>query len=118
MIAAEIANTTHGGDRVSEQTLNSSFAPITQAQAAEVLKVGVNSVKQAGRLKKGAPPEIINAVKGGEMSLNAATKAITPKANKGIAPVKGAKAAHKTPVQHRATGLPIPDCTIEEARIL
>ena len=76
MIAAEIANMRHGGDRVSEQARNSSLGTVTQAQAAQTLRVSVDSVKEAVRLKRDAPPDIIKAVVDGEMSLNAARNAI------------------------------------------
>jgi hypothetical protein len=78
MIAAQIANITHGGDRVSEQARNSALAPISQKQAAETFHVSVDSVKEATKLKREAPPEIIKAVTDGETSLNAAKKAIRP----------------------------------------
>jgi hypothetical protein len=83
MIAAKIANLSHGGDRVSEQARNSTLAPVSQAQAAEALKVSVDSVKKARKIEGEAPPAIVKAVKDGKMSLNAATKTIPEKQKKG-----------------------------------
>jgi len=74
MIAAEIATTRHGGDRVSEQARNSTLAPISQTKAAEALKVSVDSVKKAANIKKKSSPKIVQAVKDGKLTLHAAKK--------------------------------------------
>jgi hypothetical protein len=78
MIAAEIANMRHGGDRVSEQARNSALGSVTQTQAAQTLRVSVDSVKEAVRLRRDAPPDILRAVIDGKMTLNAARNAILP----------------------------------------
>jgi ParB-like nuclease domain len=80
MIAAEIANMRHGGDRVSEQARNSALGTVTQAQAAHTLNVSVDSVKEAVRLRRDASrhPDILRAVIDGKVTLNAARKAISP----------------------------------------
>jgi hypothetical protein len=97
-IAAALVTMTHGGDRVSEQARNSTFAPVSQAQAAEALKVSVDSVKKAGKIRREAPPEIIKAVKDGKMSLSAATKTIPAKQKKAI-PAKRKTASEKGAAQ-------------------
>jgi ParB-like nuclease domain len=65
-IAAQIANMPHGGDRVSEQARNSVLGTVSQAQAAEALNVSVDSVREAAKLRREAPPEILQAMEKGE----------------------------------------------------
>lgn len=114
-IADEIANLSHGGDRVSEQARNSTLAPVSQAQAAEALKVSVDSVKKARKIKREAAPEIIKAVKEGKMSLNAAKKTIPEKQKKAI-PAKRMTKAEESAAHQKATGAPIPEFTVEKVK--
>jgi hypothetical protein len=113
MIAAEIANMSHGGDRVSEQARNSTLATVTQTEAAKAMKVSPDSVKTV-KIKKKATPEIIKAVKGGKMSLNAAKKAT--KADKPASSAKRKTAGEKWAADQRAQGAPYPEFTIIKAK--
>jgi hypothetical protein len=61
----------------------------TQAEAAGMLNVSVDSVKQARKIRKTATPETVAAVERGEITLNAAVAAAKPVA------AKPAKAATK-----------------------
>lgn len=70
MIAAALANMTHGGDRRSDQETNSSFEKST-ADVAKSLNVGPTAVKDAKKIKRDAP-DLAEKVSRGEMSLNAA----------------------------------------------
>jgi hypothetical protein len=51
----------------------------TQAQAAEMLGVSTRAVKMAAKIGDEATPEVVAAVKGGEMSLRQAVKQIPEK---------------------------------------
>lgn len=70
MIAASLANMTHGGDRKSDQAINLSDGKST-AEAAKSLNVGEATVRHAKEVKRDAP-DLAEKVSRGEMSLNAA----------------------------------------------
>ena len=56
MIAATIANLTHGGNRKSDQEVNRPFDPVSAPKAAKMMSVGVATVVRAKKVqKKGAP---------------------------------------------------------------
>ena len=73
LIAAEMATGQHGGDR-GDQTL--AEAPPTQREAAAALDVSERSVRQARKIQARADPEVIDAMRAGDISLNAAIKTI------------------------------------------
>ena len=50
----------------------------TQAEAAAMLNVSVDSVKQARKIRKTATPETVAAVERGEITLNAAVETVKP----------------------------------------
>jgi hypothetical protein len=50
----------------------------TQAEAAAMLNVSVDSVKQARKIRKTATPETVAAVERGEITLNAAVETVAP----------------------------------------
>jgi hypothetical protein len=52
----------------------------TQAEAAGMLNVSVDSVKQARKIRKTATPETVAAVERGEITLNAAVETVKPAA--------------------------------------
>jgi hypothetical protein len=70
MIAASLANMTHGGDRKSDQGTNSSDDKSNKS-AAKSLNVGPTAVKDAKEVKRDAP-DLARKVERGEMTLNAA----------------------------------------------
>ncbi len=77
-IAARVANLGHGGDR-SEQAANlplEPFAPssVTQAEAARMLSVSERSVREAKRVHETAPPEVVQAVDDGRISVSLASQ--------------------------------------------
>jgi ParB family chromosome partitioning protein len=72
MVAANIARFGHGGDRVSEQAANLPVA--TQAEAADMLKVSERSVRAAVKVRDDAPPEVVQAVQAGALSVSLAAE--------------------------------------------
>lgn len=72
MVAANIATMRHGGDRVSEQAANLPVA--TQAEAAEMLNVSERSVRTAVKVRDDAPPEVVQAVQAGALSVSLAAE--------------------------------------------
>ena len=63
------------GDRNSDLTHSSPVKPaITISQAAKLIGTSVDSVNSAAKLKREAVPELVEKVKSGEVSLNAALK--------------------------------------------
>jgi ParB-like chromosome segregation protein Spo0J len=77
MIAAEIADMTHGGDRKSDQAgkvqLDSVSRP-SRTDAAQLLNVSPESVTTAKKVADRAEPEVAKAVKDGKITVSAATK--------------------------------------------
>lgn len=77
-VAAKLANMGHGGDRKSDQGANLPLdrgeqpAPVTVAQAAELLNVSERSVKSARKVQEQGTPELIAAVDEGRVSVSAA----------------------------------------------
>jgi len=75
MIAADLANMTHGGDQRSDQAasvpVDSALAPVTQARAAGALKVSERSVRNEVLVKKAAP-ELAEKVRTGKVSVSGA----------------------------------------------
>jgi hypothetical protein len=76
MVAANIANMTHGGDRKSDQA--ATLPLVSQAEAAKKVGGGVSerSVRDAVKVKAKAEPEIIKAVEQNKLPVSAATKIV------------------------------------------
>jgi ParB-like chromosome segregation protein Spo0J len=76
MVAANIANMTHGGDRKSDQA--ATLPLVSQAEAAKQVGGGVSerSVRDAVKVKTKAEPEIIKAVEQNKLPVSAATKIV------------------------------------------
>lgn len=70
VVAAKIANATHGGDRRSNQA--ASLPVVTQADAAELLNVSERGVRTAKQLLDHGAPELVDAVESGRVSVSAA----------------------------------------------
>ena len=68
-VANQLANMS-----VGRPESNSGIPPISQAKAAALLNVSVDSVKVAAKVERAAPAEVIEAVKAGNISLNMAAQ--------------------------------------------
>ena len=77
MVAARLANLSHGGDRRSDQAANLPVGPISQLQAATALNASERSVRDAVKVIREGAPEIIQAVDQGRLAVSAAVKAVT-----------------------------------------
>jgi len=73
LIAAEMATGQHGGDRGGQAQAE---APPTQREAAAALNVSERSVRQARKIQVRADPEVVDAMRAGDISLNADIKTI------------------------------------------
>jgi N6-adenosine-specific RNA methylase IME4 len=77
MVAANIANMAHGGDRKSENQTANLRVDISQEQAATMLNVSDRSVSSAKRVLTAGAAELIDAVQSGKVSVNAAADVST-----------------------------------------
>ena len=75
LVAARIANLSHGGDRKSNQVANLPLDSITQA--AEKLHVSARTVRDARKVLSTANSELIKAVETGRIAVSAATQIAT-----------------------------------------
>src|ERR1700737_3180745 len=73
MVAANVANMQHGGERTG-QDANLQVAPVSRVAAAAMLNVSERSVASAAAVRDKATPEIVNAVAQGEVSVSAAAQ--------------------------------------------
>lgn len=73
MVAAKLATLGQG-----RPELNSPIGLFTQPEAAELLNVGLNSVKRARTVLEDGAPELIEAVERGEIAVSAAAKLAKP----------------------------------------
>ena len=76
MMAAEIANMKHGGDRKSELRNQETNSSLDKLASAQLLGVGLTSVYEAKKIKDSGDTEMIEAVKSGKLSLHKATKKV------------------------------------------
>lgn len=110
MIAAELANMKRGG---KASQIGTSADLKSQEKAAEAFDVSVRSVGSAAKVKDKAP-ELVEAVKGGELDVKTAAKvADLPKpARKKVAKAKDKKKAAKDALEdaakEKADAIPIP----------
>lgn len=93
-VAAKLANMSHGGVRGGQAAnLPLDPAPVSQAQAAEMLNVSERSVRDAKKVLNQGAPELIQAVEQGEVSVSAAAAvSVLPKEQQAEAVAEGAKA--------------------------
>lgn len=124
MVGAELANmrlgyNQHKGGSANLQTLNPL---ISQAKAAEAVQVSERTVAAAVAVKNTGTPELVEAVKSGEVSVSAAAevaklspskqKAAVAKGAKGVADAaKKSRAARKT----KTTAEPVSEPEVDEA---
>jgi hypothetical protein len=76
LAALDLVTTKHGGDR-SDQERNPALA-LTYEDAAKRAGVSVDSIKLAAAVRAHAEPKVVEAVRRGEMSLNAAYETVRP----------------------------------------
>lgn len=84
MIAHEMEQMAHGGDRKSSD-LKDHLKPkalVSREQAAEVMRVSYPTITRAARVVRESPPEVVAAVKAGEMTVTEAHDRIAPRAKK------------------------------------
>ena len=77
MVAARIADLSHGGDRGNQHTGGKgSIDPLakTKQEAADLLKVGTATVKRARAVITKGTPELAAAVESGEINVSAAAQ--------------------------------------------
>ena len=72
MIAAELANHRHGGDRRSDQA--ATLPLVSQGEAARLMNVSARSVRDAAKVKNVGGSELVTAVKKGDVSVAAAAE--------------------------------------------
>src|SRR5690606_28899225 len=78
MIAADLANMAHGGDRKSDQAAPvpvDAPAPVTQSQAATMMKVSERTVRDAVAVKK-ASPALAERVRAGTLPVKRAAEQV------------------------------------------
>ena len=73
LIAGELANMKHGGDRKSDQSVKSRIDRLSQSEAAKTFKVGVSGVQAAQKVLREAP-EIAEEIAAGKMTVNKAVR--------------------------------------------
>jgi len=72
MVAAKLANMSHGGDRKSDEIKGSIEPLISQAEAAHILSVGKETVKRSKAVQDHGTPELVAAVESGEVAVSTA----------------------------------------------
>lgn len=74
MVAARLANMSHGGNRKAEDQAANLPVEITQTKAAEMLNVGERSLRSAKQVITEGSPELVQAVERGQVSVSAAAE--------------------------------------------
>jgi len=74
VIAEELANMSEG-----RQKITAGIPAVSQTEAAKILNVSRDSVQQVAKLRRESSPEVIEQVKRGEKTINAALSERTPK---------------------------------------
>ncbi len=74
MVAAKLANTTHGGDRKSGEINTPIGVLISQPEAAVMLNASVRTVQRAKSVMEHGLTELIEAVNQGDIPVSAAAK--------------------------------------------
>ena len=72
MIASELATMERGGDKKSDQCVNSRNDFVSQPEAAEMFNVSRTTVQEAKKVADMADENVVQAVKAGKVSINAA----------------------------------------------
>jgi hypothetical protein len=78
MVAAGIAQLTHGGDRRSDQAANLQLEIPNASIAAAMLHISERSVASAAVVRKHGSPELIHDVEAGKVSVSAAARQLRP----------------------------------------
>lgn len=72
MVAANVANLAHGVR--ADRAANLPVLPVTQADAADMLNVSERGVRMAAKVRDEAPPEVVQAVQAGALSVSLAAE--------------------------------------------
>lgn len=72
MVAAKLANMSHGGDRKTDQAANLQLEHVTQTAAADLLNVSPRTVATAKRVQSDGVAELNQAVETGAISVSTA----------------------------------------------
>ncbi|SED59660.1 hypothetical protein SAMN05444161_3552 [Rhizobiales bacterium GAS191] len=78
MIAAELENMRHGGDRKSQDANQNANLRVDRATTAKRLNVSKRSVASASKVRAKGTPKLVEAVKKGEVTVSAAAKQVEP----------------------------------------
>lgn len=81
MIAGEIANIRHGGDRKSDQAGKLQVDSVSRTDAAKMLNVSPEIVTMAKKVIANGTPDVVKAVKQGKLSVSSAAKLVGPNPN-------------------------------------
>jgi hypothetical protein len=77
VLADELAQLRHGGDRKSiKAPIGALMTSLTQDQAADLVGASRRNTQRAREVREKGAPELLEAVKRGEVSLNAASQAV------------------------------------------
>ncbi|MBX3288390.1 MAG: hypothetical protein KF855_03500 [Acidobacteria bacterium] len=96
MVANRLANLEKGANQ--HTSIDVCTTPISQSQAAEMMKVGVASVQRAREVETQGIPEMVESVDAGQVSVSAAAtvaKALPPEIQKAVV-AEGPKAVRET----------------------
>jgi len=74
MVAAKIANMSHGGDRKSDQAANLPLDRVKQSEVATMLNIGERTIRDAKAVQAKGTPELIKAVESGKVAVSTAAK--------------------------------------------
>lgn len=101
IVAAKIANLSHGGDRKSEEIKGPAGTLIggTSAKAAaEMLNVGERSVKRARAVLRNAKPEVVEKVERGAMTVREAERTYPKQPERQVQPAPKPRESKPAPV--------------------
>ena len=112
MIADKLA-TMRQGEKKADTGI--PVSPPSQAEAAAMLNVSVDSVQKARTVRNNATPEVVAAVERGELSLNAAVETVKPKTTSSETPA--APRPPKPEAKSTKRSLPVDDIKLALMRM-
>ena len=99
MIASNLANLSHGGDRKSDQSANLHLDTVSLSDAAEQMGVSRRTAASAKKIREKANKAITKMVEDGDISVNAAAALADLPEDKQEAIAKGGKEAAKKEIK-------------------